>query len=91
MAAILLNHGIGIVKQKLELLLGCFYHWTVLIFLQLPVVVAGVVCIKHMNIHITQQRSRFIYVVFCFHFAIVRRKMVHFFYTVRYTLDWMEC
>jgi len=57
--AILFNHGIGIVKQKHELLLGCFYHWTILIFLQLPVV-AGVVCIKHVNIHITQQRNRFI-------------------------------
>ena len=91
MVAILFNHGIGVVKQKHELLFGCFYHWTVLIFLQLPVVVAGVVFIKHVNICITQQRSRFTYVVFCFHFAFVRRKMVQFFDTVRYTVDWLEC
>jgi len=89
--AILFKHGIGILKQKHELLLGCFYNWTVLIFLQLPVIVPGVVCIKHMNINITQQRSKLISVVFYFHFAVVRRKMVQFFDTVRYTVDWMEC
>jgi hypothetical protein len=83
MVAVLFSHGIGIVKQKHELFLGCFHHWTVLIFHQLPVDVAGVVCIKHMNIHIKQQRSRFIYVVLYFHFAVVQRKMVQFFDTER--------